>query len=74
MDSKKVYVIVGHGTSLGQVKDDLVDEGYPFDFTFDTYENRPKMDEADEVWCFGQVQSHHSYRVAFEAGKDIWYM
>jgi hypothetical protein len=72
MDAKKVYVIIGKEMTLDEVKSEIKNEGYKFDFHFN--KNIEAMIMADEVWVFGNQYEGEEFNSAIGLGKDIWYM
>lgn len=72
MDEKRVYVIVGSGVTKHGIKADMEKEGYPFNFHFDG--DKTALEQADEVWVFGDYLNNNDYQYAYDKGLDIWYM
>ena len=75
---KNVYIIIGEGFTQEEVKRELKEEGYPYNFYFprtdDFEERRLHMWVADEIWTFGDVSKIDDYQVAKTDGKDVWVM
>lgn len=82
---KTVFVIIGEGYTSEEVKDEIRKEGYAYYFFFATDAllddlNMQKeyldmhMDNADEIWTFGDVSKNTLYQMAVEKGVDIWKM
>jgi hypothetical protein len=75
----KVLIIYSPLTHTKQtVIDDIVKEGYKHDFKFaidvGDLELLEYIDEADEIWCFGEVRNDPNYVLAEKFGGDIWRM
>jgi hypothetical protein len=75
----KVLIIYSPLTHTKQtVIDEIVKEGYKHEFLFaldvGDSELLERIQEADEIWCFGDVTSDQNYNLAMQHGGDIWIM
>lgn len=69
---KNVYVINGEGYPLEKVIKEIEEELYPYNFHFDRDVNT--IQNADEVWVFGNCECERDYKLAHAIGKSIWIM
>ena len=76
---KKVYIIYDpvHFTQA-KIWNDILDEGFSYNFWFYNEMTRPidieKLENADEVWCWGDCTLISDYIMAREYGSEIWVM
>lgn len=71
-NDKKVYIINAVDYPMEKIKEELHDEGYPYNFHFG--KNSKALLEADEVWCFSDCSYEADYITAVNLGKSIWQM
>lgn len=79
MEIRKIYVIIDlNKYSKDDVVKDIKEEGYKHDFYFGNVDKNSFsascLEEADEVWCFGNCEGINDYLMAKMLGKDIWVM
>lgn len=61
------------------IVDEFVEEGYTHQFKFASdlkfiEDSLQFIDDADEVWVFGDVDGMPEFDMALTKGKDIWVM
>lgn len=76
---KNVVVIMDtERFSKEDVVRDMQEEGYPYNFFFANFsEIKPTkyaIENADEVWTWGDCTDLHYYKYAREVGSDLWCM
>lgn len=75
---KNVFIIFGEKYTEELVRDELLAEGYPYNFVFATSVKQDVagfyMHNANEIWVFGDVEDDYNYKLAVELGRDIWRM
>jgi hypothetical protein len=79
MDIMDIYVIYDKTKfTKDDIKEDLMDEGYAHNFCFGNIKEQKEcysaLNNADEVWLFGDVYETEDYDLALKFNKDIWVM
>lgn len=78
MDVREIYVIVdGKHFKKSDVVRIILEEGYKHNFLFgENVQGRSEkyIEQADEVWCFGNCEHTLDYNIAKELGSDLWQM
>ena len=71
-NDKKVYIINAPDYPIEKIRQELHDEGYPYNFHFG--KDAQALIAADEVWTFGDCSYEADYVTARNIGKSIWVM
>lgn len=79
MDIRQVVIIIDvNRFSKEDVIKDIQSEGYQHNFFFANYNDMDKtikhIEDADEVWVWGECKFTAYYKLAKEIGADIWQM
>lgn len=73
-----VYIIFAKPFTLGQVTQELIEEGYNHNFFFGngrSYEEKINaLKISNEVWVFGDCTGYEDYEIAKLNNADIWKM
>ncbi len=71
-NDKRVYIINASDYPMEKIKEELHDEGYPYNFHFGR--DIDALTNADEVWCFSDCSNEEDYKIAVDLGKSLWQM
>ncbi len=79
MEVKKVFIISSADKTKEHILQDLVEEGFNYAYKFecdlkDSAEIKSFVDDADEIWLYGDVKTSPTYVYALSVGADIWQM
>ena len=79
MEVKKVYIIFNKSKFTKEnIVQILLEENYKYDFYFGNLNSHEFSDcylqQADEVWCFGNCEHIEDYKMAKALAKDFWIM